>query len=161
MTSLLGRDPEHDPAVMTQGAPWPEPLAALCRGLELTTRPGWEVDLQNIDRGQGSKGLTLVVIIKGPDSYQPDRDIKVAHYFPVPPAAYDGRSWRRWLFERLADVDTHELCEGFTIYGAKPYAPSHGPGNDPYMVREVGTVADQETRFTGEPSGTPARMPGG
>lgn len=158
--SVKNREPHEDPEVMLQGAPWPAELAALVRGLELTTRPGWKVDLDNVDRGQGSKGLTLTVLIGGPDSYRPDLTIRVAHYFPVPPAAYDARSWRRWLFDRLADVDTHELCEGFTIGGAKPYAPSHGPGNDPYMVRELGTQADQEMRFTGEPSGSPARMPG-
>ena len=32
----------------------------------------------------------------------------------------------------------------------KPYAPSHGPGNDPYLIRETGTDADQRTSFRGE-----------
>jgi hypothetical protein len=31
----------------------------------------------------------------------------------------------------------------------RPYAPSHGPGNDPYMVREVGTTIDQRTSYRG------------
>jgi hypothetical protein len=33
---------------------------------------------------------------------------------------------------------------------ARPYAPSHGPGNDPYMIREYGTDLDRRTKFTGE-----------
>ena len=40
--------------------------------------------------------------------------------------------------------------ELFQIGEEHPYAPSHGPGNDPYMIREVGTVEDQRTSFTGE-----------
>jgi hypothetical protein len=140
---------ESDPG-MKQTAPYPHVLASLAGGLELTTRPGWQVTLEDIDRGQGSAGLTLVVLIRAPDSYEPERLTRVAHYFPVPPAAFDMRSWRRWLFERLRDVDTHELCEGFTIDGAKPYAPSHGPGSDPYLVREIGTREDQRMSFRGE-----------
>lgn len=31
----------------------------------------------------------------------------------------------------------------------RPYAPSHGPGNDPYLIREIGTVEDVETSFLG------------
>lgn len=89
--------------------------------------------------------------------------ITVSHYFPVPAATYDERSWRRWLFDRLGDIDTHERMEDFVLevtvtdeHGCqarsleRPYAPSHGPGNDPYMVRELGTDLDQRTRFTGE-----------
>lgn len=62
----------------------------------------------------------------------------------------------RWLFDRLGDVDTHERCENFLIHDSpgsehvtRPYAPSHGPGSNPYLVREVGTVEDVETSFLG------------
>ncbi len=73
----------------------------------------------------------------------------MVHYFPVPPAAYDRRSWRRWLFECCREVSTHEDMEYFTINGVKPFAPSHGPGNNPYLVREVGTEIDQRTSYLG------------
>lgn len=158
---------------MEQVAPYPSALHALILGLSLPTRPGWFVFLAEQDRGQGCRGLTLVVHITGPDAYHPERDISVNHLFPVPPAAYDTRSWQRWLFEQLRLVDLHELMETFVevshavgcVCGvndsgrrfidpicvqSRPYAPSHGPGNDPYLVREVGSDLDQRTSFRGE-----------
>lgn len=157
-------DGEH--AVMRQIAPDPEPLQALVDRLDYRSRQGWKVWLQDLDRGQGSEGLTLVVQRCGPDTYDPDRMLPVNHYFIVPAAAYDFRSWQRWLFDRLGDVDTHERMEFFILHDSpgsehvtRPYAPSHGPGNDPYLVREVGTQEDVETTFRGEHSPQPGVTP--
>jgi hypothetical protein len=133
-----------------QEAPWPQILSDLVSAL--TYRPGWRFVLQDIDRGQGSKGLTLDIITLGYNSRHPDRGptYSVHHYMPIPPASYDRRSWQRWLFEQCLLVERHEACEFFCVGGEYPYAPSHGPGNDPYIVREVGTELDQRTKFTGE-----------
>jgi hypothetical protein len=131
-----------------QVAPYPYELQTLVENAH--HRTGWELYLRDLDRGQGSAGLTLVINITGPDSYHPHRMISVNHYFPVPPAAYDERSWRRWLFEQVLLVERHEAMEWFRIKGERPYAPSHGPGNDPYLIREVGTVEDVKTNFRGE-----------
>jgi hypothetical protein len=143
-----------DRGTMRQEAPWPHALANLVECLQYRRGEGWRIWLEDTDRGQGSKGLTLVVLRSGPDSYHPDTNIRVHHYFPVPPAAYDWRSWRRWLLDRLGDVDTHERCENFIVADSpgsyhvmRPYAPSHGDGNDPYLVRELGTAEDQRTSF--------------
>lgn len=133
---------------MTQKAPFPVLLADLVDNLAY--KPGFRITLEDIDRGQGSTGLTLLVYITTADSYDHGKTRSVVHYFIVPAAAYDERSWRRWLFEQILLVETHEAMEFFTIDGDKPYAPSHGPGNDPYMVREVGTETDQRTSFRGE-----------
>lgn len=133
---------------MMQEAPYPEVLAELVLGCRY--RPGWEVELAHEDRGQGSKGLTLVITTATVNSYRPEQPIYVNHYFPVPPAAYDQRSWQRWLFEQYLLVEQHEAMEFFQIDGVRPYAPSHGPGNDPYMIREVGTDEDRRTTFRGE-----------
>jgi hypothetical protein len=153
---------------MRQEAPDPKPLRDLVK--RHRGKPGERVYLtgDDYDRGQGSHGLTLIVNITGPDSYDPERHISVNHLFPVPPAAYDVRSWRRWLFDRLSDVDRHERCEWFQEVRTsprgfirsdgshvdevveRPYAPSHGPGNDPYLVREIGTDEDRRTSFRGE-----------
>lgn len=138
------------PETMRQEAPYPDVLAALVDGLRLPTKPGWRVYLADLDRGQGSTGLTLVIHRTGPDSYHPENTLPVNHYMIVPAAAYDMRSWRRWLFEQLHLVDLHELMEGFVIDGERPYAPSHGFGQDPYMVRELGTEEDQRTSFLNE-----------
>ena len=140
---------------MRQTAPDPQPLRYLVD--RLVYRPGYRFELiDDYDRGQGSAGLTLIINITGPNSYPPHERLSVNHLFPVPPAAYDHRSWRRWLFDRLGDVDTHERCEWFGVADSpgswhivKPYAPSHGPGNDPYLIREVGTIEDVETSFRG------------
>ncbi len=133
--------------LMHQEAPYPQVLAGLVE--ELRYWPGWTLTLEDIDRGQGSKGLTLCILVDTLDAYDHTSRQQTMHYFPVPPAAYDRRSWRRWLFNRIGDVDTHERMEAFTTGTSKPYAPSHGPGNDPYMVREVGTVEDQRESYRG------------
>lgn len=139
--------------LMHQDAPYPRALADLIDKLEY--RPGFGFRLADVDRGQGSKGLTLVITVTVPDSYAHDHDIRVCHYMTVPPAAFDQRSWRRWLFEQIGLVELHERCEFFEIDGDKPYAPSHGPGNDPYLVREIGTDIDRRTSFRGEMERTP------
>lgn len=134
---------------MRQVAAFPEILASLVD--RLTYRPGWTFRLEDIDRGQGSEGLTLIVTSRGYDTYHPDRGetYRVLHYFPVPPAAYDERSWRRWIFERLLELERHEAAEFFQVDGDRPYAPHHGPGNDPYIIFEHGTDEDVRTSFRG------------
>lgn len=133
---------------MQQTAPYPVVLWQLVERLQY--KPGWRFTLEDLDRGQGSKGLTLVIRVRTPDSYHPEQMIGVAHYMLVPPAAYDVRSWQRWLLDQVLLVERHEACEFFQLEGDRPYAPSHGPGNDPYLVREVGSVEDQRTSFRGE-----------
>jgi hypothetical protein len=140
---------------MKQTAPYPDALHNLVNRVEY--RPGWTITLEDIDRGQGSNGLTLIITTLGYNSYHIDRgeSYRVDHYMIVPPASYDERSWQRWLFEQLLLVERHEAMEFFALKNdddrvARPYAPSHGPGNDPYIVREVGTQLDQRTSFRGE-----------
>jgi hypothetical protein len=132
----------------TQTAPYPVELADLIDNLAYKAM--WRFDLEHLDRGQGSEGLTLVIGITTPNSYHPEKLISVNHYFPVPPAAYDTRSWQRWLFDQILLVERHEAMEFFTIGVDKPYAPSHGFGQDPYLVREIGTELDQKTSFRNE-----------
>lgn len=149
---------------MTQVAPFPLPLADLVKALRYKAR--WKFTLEELDRGQGSNGLTLVILITTPDSYHPEELRSVYHYFPVPPAAYDVRSWQRWLFDQILLVERHEAMEFFQLVKKgdfvnlkgervseavkRPYAPSHGPGNDPYLIRELGTDEDVRTTFRGE-----------
>ncbi len=151
-----------DDGKMHQEAPYPEVLAKLVN--QLRYKPGWQFYLGDLDRGQGSKGLTLIITARVADSRHRDQSIAVAHYMIVPAAAYDRRSWTRWLFEQILLVERHEAMEFFALtlmpeYRGQdgnwydqvehPFSPSHGPGN-PYLVREVGTVEDQRTSFTGE-----------
>ena len=135
---------------MHQAAPFPIILGRLVD--RLAYRPGWTFVLADIDRGQASKGLTLDITTSGYNSYHPGQgqNYRVHHYMPVPPAAYDERSWRRWLFEQLLLVERHEACEFFQINGERSYAPHHGPGDDPYIVFEHGSDDDVRTSFRGE-----------
>ena len=130
----------------TQEAPFPHELQSLVDACQLD--PDWSVSLQHIDRGQGSVGLTLIIRVLVYDTYHPEkgRTYRVQHWFPVPPAAYDRRSWRRWLFDQYQLVVSHEACEMFQVDGERPYAPSHGDGSDPYMIRERGTDEDARAR---------------
>lgn len=148
---------------MRQVAPYPDALAYLVKCLTYRQHLGWEVRLEDDlqrdppDTHAGeSRGLTLIVTRCGPDTYHPQRMLAVNHYFPVPPATYDYRSWQRWLFDRLGDVDTHERMEDFAVadspgseHVVRPFAPQHGPGNDPYRVCEYATDTDRRTSFRG------------
>lgn len=150
---------------MRQEAPYPAILEQLVN--HLLYKRGWWFELRDLDRGQGSKGLTLAIHVATEDTYQPGVQIRVVHYMPVPPAAYDMRSWRRWLFDQIGLVEDHEAMEWFRFptppkydpdSGShfvqpddRPFAPSHGPGNDPYLVREPdGTDLDRRTSYLGE-----------
>lgn len=142
---------------MAQAAPFPEPLRYLVD--RLSYRPGWTFRLAHIDRGQGSEGLTLVITTCGYDSYHPDHgeNYRVNHYMPVPPASFNRRSWQNWLFEQLLLVEKHECMEFFAIFDedatgltVRPFAPAHGPGNDPYLVLMYGLDEDRRTSFRGE-----------
>lgn len=155
---------------LEQWAPFPDELDAMVKALRY--RPNWTFTLEDIqrdkDHGRGSAGgLTFIVTTSGLNAYHPERGpyYGVMHYFPVPGATYDERSWRRWLLDQIVKVETHEACEFFHLVtrdesmvgcdGAPvekvehPYAPTHGPGNDPYTIRELSTDLDVRTSFRG------------
>lgn len=143
-----------EPDIMEQVAPFPELLGDLVD--RLSYRPGWRFSLEDIDRGQGSVGLTFSVYTVGYDTYniEQGQNYRVVHYFPVPPAAFNRQSWQRWIFERLLEVERHEAAEFFQIDGQRPYAPHHGPGNDPYIIFEHGSDDDARVRFDGTAADT-------
>lgn len=137
-----------DDRLMSQQASHPLVLEDLVKRLSYRD---WRVALVDQDRGQGSKGLTLEIITRTTDSYDSkNKNYRVRHSFIVPAAAYNEQSWRRWLLNRFIDVETHEACEFFKVDGKRPYAPHHGPGNDPYVVFERGTDEEARTMYTGE-----------
>gem|GEM_PF-2615151 len=140
---------QHEPPPMSQQAPFPRILASLVE--RLTYRKGWLFRLADIDRGQGSTGLTLIITTLGVNSYHPEQTgYRVNHYMIVPAAAYDERSWRRWLLEQVSLVELHETMEFFQIDDDKPFAPSHGFGQNPYLARELGTEQDRRMSFRNE-----------
>lgn len=135
---------------MAQVAPYPAELAALVAEAEY--RPGWTFELEHLDRGQGSQGLTLTITTLGYNTHHADRGetYRVCHFMPVPPAAYNAASWRMWLFEQILLVEKHEAMEFFQVAGERPYQPNHGFGWDPYLLTEVSTDTDRRTNFRNE-----------
>ena len=158
---------------MHQTAPYPQALADLVGRLRYRRHLGWRVwledDLQRDKPGRHSgesRGLTLVVLRTGPDTYNPDQTLRVHHYFAVPPATFDPDSWQRWLFDTLGLVDDHERMEDFALTETgdwisaagehvtekttRPYAPNHGPGRNPYVVHDYATDTHRRTSFRGD-----------
>lgn len=139
---------------MTQVALFPQELEDLVHSLSY--KPGWEFSLENMDRGQGSEGLTFIVTTLTHESlYDGNRRafrewpvIRVNHFFIVPAAAYNRNSWMRWLLDRIIEVETHEACEFFKIDGERVYAPHHSEGEDPYIIWQIGDLETARKRFT-------------
>lgn len=141
-----------------QTAPYPAELADLVAQLSYRAHENWRVWLDadlardKVDGQVVGRGLTLVVLTRGFDSYNPEAGpyYGVHHYFIVPAATYNRDAWCRWLFEQLAKVELHEAMEHFVINGVRPFAPLHGPGCDPYTVHQAASDEQRRTRFTGE-----------
>lgn len=124
---------------MRQIAPWPTELEQLVESLAY--KPGFAFELSDLDRDQGSEGLTLVIKATVDNSLR-DSKLTVHHLFIVPAASYNRSSWQRWLLDRILDVESHEACEFFRIDGERVFAPHHSDGEDPYTIWHIG---DAET----------------
>lgn len=145
------------PEVMIQQAVFPSELVQLIAEVKLTTKPSWSLsyatDYPRDTDAEGNvvgRGFTFFVHIDEPDGYGRTQHRRVRHLFPVPPATYDRETWRRWLLNRLIDVQIHEMCEGFEDNGEHPFAPNHGPGRDPYTIFHYATDEQRRTQYTGE-----------
>ena|SRR5665213_3344364 len=112
----------------------------------LSANRGWRFRIVDED---GAK--RLVITVDGYDSSKPVAmmPFTVGHYFPIPQASYNEKTWRRWIFECCRRVENHELGEWFRIGNDRPFAPLHGPGEDPYTVHEFRPEADALTTQDG------------
>lgn len=108
--------------------------------------PNWSFRL--IDQ-EGAK--RLVIRICGYDNYAPEETWEVDHYHPCPVAVYNEASWRRWIFDQALRTMNHELGEQirFGPREERPFAPLHGPGEDPYTVHEFRPERDALTTQDG------------
>ncbi len=115
---------------------------------EVQCLPGWMFRLQQANEDVYPK---LVIRVVGYDSFNPKAKVPITvdHFFPVPEATYNEKSWRRWVFERCRGVMNHELGEWFRIGSERPFSPLHGPGEDPYVVHEFRPVDDALTTQNG------------
>lgn len=145
------------PAENTQRAPYPTALAEACA--DLAYKPGWDFSLLDIDRDYSDAerlvptagGLTFVILVPCHDSYHPDRYRPVSHYHPVPAATYNRAAWERWLLDRILETECHEACEylRFGTEERRPFAPTHGPGDNPYVVHEYASDQQRRTSYRG------------
>lgn len=108
---------------------------------ETRCKPGWSFFLR------GGDFKELIIQIAGTNNYDPSKKFTVNHCHPVPHTTYNEKSWRRWIFEQCIRTMNHEIGESlrFGTDEVRPFAPMHGPGEDPYTVHEWRSEADALT----------------
>lgn len=113
---------------------------------ETKCKPGWSFFLTDDD---GAK--QLIIQIAGTNNYDHSKPFIVNHVHPVPTTTFNAKSWRRWIFEQCIRTMNHELGESlrFGPDELRPFAPMHGPGEDPYTVHEIRSEADALTTQDG------------
>ncbi len=111
---------------------------------ETKCKPGWTFRIANEDGA-----LRLVIQIAGVNNYDHSQPFVVNHFHPVPITTYNEKSWRRWIFEQCMRTMTHEIGESLNFNGVRPFAPMHGPGEDPYTVHEIRSEDDALTIQSG------------
>ncbi len=142
------------PRLAGQKFPFPDELADIVSKIDY--RPGWTFRLAHMSRDFDaagnciSEGLTVDITALQRNAYPPHEDRRTRFLFPVPPATYVRGDWERWLYDRLLDIERHEVMESMVVDGYRPFAPIHAPGHDPYFVRMETTDLLRRTQFTGE-----------
>lgn len=112
---------------------------------DVSGKPGWLFRLVDDD-----EGFRLIITdMKCVDAYNPGKPFPLSHFFPVPTATYNKASWRRWIFDCCLGVETHELGEWIKWGDERPFAPLHGPGENPYVVHEFRDDKDRQTTQDG------------
>lgn len=112
---------------------------------EVKYKPGYRFKLIEED---GALRLVITDMLCR-DAYGPERTMPLSHYHPVPQATYNEKSWKRWIFEQCRRVENHEIGEWLRWGDERPFAPIHGPGEDPYTVHEVRPESDARTTQDG------------
>jgi hypothetical protein len=112
---------------------------------EVEYKPGWRFRIVNEDGA-----LRLVITdTQCIDAYNPGTPFPLSHYHPVPIAEYNEKTWKRWIFEQCRRVENHEIGEWLRWGEERPFAPLHGPGEDPYTIHEYRDDVDRRTTQDG------------
>lgn len=167
------------PPQIIQIAPWPDDLEDLVKtfkykpGWRFRFVPDlardFEPDDHRRERPPIGRGATLVIYSLTYNSYgkhdddgnyigeyeaSDPPDYRVAHYKIVPAATFNRASWKRWILDQCLEVEQHEACEFARFVDGeevdRPFAPLHGPGENPYVIHEYSTDAQRRTSFRGE-----------
>ncbi len=115
---------------------------------EVQCKPGWSFRLADEDGA-----LRLVIRVAGVDAFDPESERAVNHHHPVPTTTFNEKSWRRWILDQCMRTEAHEVCEwlrfGEGDEEMRPFLPTHGPGEDPYVIREYRSEDDAFTTQDG------------
>lgn len=113
---------------------------------ETKCKPNWRFELVN-DGG----ARRLHIILDTVDNYDTTRRKRISHIHPVPIATYNEKAWRRWIFDHCIAMMNHEVGESlrFGPDEVRPFAPMHGPGENPYTVHEIRSETDALTTQNG------------
>lgn len=112
---------------------------------EVKGKPGWQFSL--IDDDEGFRLIISDMLCK--DAYNPEKSFPLSHYFPIPVTTWNEACWRRWVHTCCMGVETHEVGEWLRWGDERPFAPLHGPGEDPYVVHEFRDDTDRRTNQFG------------
>lgn len=154
-----------------QQAPYPDELEQAVK--EFRYKPDWRFSLYDVERDFADPktrkiplawGLTLIIFVPCVDSYHPDIYRPVDHLHPVPAATYNRASWERWIMDRVIDTEIHEACEWARFMTSidtarRPFAATHGPGDNPYVLHEYASETQRNTSWQGELKPTVTKGP--
>lgn len=91
----------------------------------------------------------FMIYVPSHDNYDYSAERTTSHEHPVPWAAYNAMTWKEWLYERCLLSMTHEMGEMVRWGDVRPFAPTHGPGDDPYRPRQYRDPIDALTTQRG------------
>lgn len=149
---------------MTQWAPYPQDLEDAVE--EFRYKPDWRFWLSTEGRDYAPEdhdrlhpiagGLTLNFHVPCLNSYHPERPYPGVHHTHIVPAAtYNRQAWEEWILSCVLLSENHETCEWarFVLPNVeaerRPFAPTHGPGDNPYVVRFPATDFQRRMSFRG------------
>jgi hypothetical protein len=112
---------------------------------EVEYKPGWRFKIVDED---GALRLVITDTLCT-DAYNPSESFPISHFHPVPIAEYNEKAWKRWIYEQCRRTENHEIGEWLRWGEERPFAPLHGPGEDPYTVHEYRDDADRRTTQDG------------
>ena len=82
----------------------------------------------------------LHILFRERNNFDDTKPFNVIHEHPVPFATYNEKTWRRWIFNQCMRSMSHEIGESLRFGEGddecRPFLPTHGPGEDPYDIRE-------------------------
>lgn len=117
---------------------------------EVRSKPGWQFRL--IDDDEGFRLVITDTLCQ--NAYLPHDSFPLSHYFPVPTTTWNEKSWRGWVFQCCQGVENHELGEWVRWGDERPFAPLHGPGENPYVVHEFRSDIERRTTQDGSIRGS-------